>query len=186
MDSTPVKSDEPQHAHLLVVLGHAGVGKDTVAAYLSRRYGFKVISLYQPLKRICVAMGLGLNRDTVSKMGRILSTNLGRDVFINWCDGVLTFQDTVIKDIRYLNEVEHYRSTSCLSLFIQCEPKIALARIIARKRPGDPITMRQLEEVWSSERELDLIPEHWTVKIDNSGSRKKLYNRLDGLIRELK
>jgi hypothetical protein len=38
---------------LIAVSGHAGVGKDTVADFLVKQYGFVKIALADPLKRIC-------------------------------------------------------------------------------------------------------------------------------------
>ena len=53
------------HLPLIGLTGQKGVGKDTVADYITARYGYKKMALADPLKQACEAI-FGLSKDQLN------------------------------------------------------------------------------------------------------------------------
>ncbi|MEM3671056.1 MAG: hypothetical protein QW767_04850 [Thermoprotei archaeon] len=174
-----------KHRHLILVVGHAGTGKDTAASYLAEKYGFKTLSGYEPLKRMCSLAGLPEDRGTLTVMGHAVSSAFGRDIFVKWCDRRLGRSSVTLKDFRFLNEIRHYRSKACAIVMLRCSMNVAYARMVSRGRAGDPNSLSQLRQVWKDEGELDSVPKAWTKTIDNEGNIHDFYSNLDRLVLNL-
>ena len=176
----------------ILLTGNAGTGKDTVAAYLVSKYGYKKLAFADALKKVSIIL-FNLPNDveyynnrkrkekkiknckySPREMWQILGEQM-RNVFYQeiWIDNVLSkcnnIDKIVISDCRYDNES------------IQVKKRIKNAKLWKIVRPkftGD-VGLTNGKEKHASERGL-------TVKEDcllvNNGSKKNLYKEIDKLM----
>lgn len=169
------------------LIGHAGTGKDTLASYLGTRHGYKIISMYQPAREI-LFKGCGdasEERTKLNTMGQLLSDLFGRDVFIKWCSNHLTKGNIVIKDARYENELQWLLQACDVVIRLSAKPETVFERLLSRRRPGDPRTLRELTEIWAKESAID-NPPTGVITLENSGGIGELYERMDEILKELR
>jgi len=175
---------------LIGVCGKAGSGKDTIADYLVKKYNFKKIALADPIKRMVedvfvldkhtvydrVAREQPLpqwNGWTVRKFLQIIGTELFRK---NIDDAVwvksLWYRvkedpksNYVVSDVRFPNELS-YLNANCPDFFT-----------IKVKRQGfDGVVGVKGHESEAYDLETNYI-------LENNGSFKDLYTKVDGIIR---
>lgn len=172
---------------LIGMIGHARSGKDTVAEYMSRWYGFQKYALAEPLKRACRDIFdlsdeqvEGREKDAfdpaLGTSPRALMQFVGTDLFREalghrfpnigpyvWVDRMERFlrtkgdQNWVVTDVRFENEAQRIRS---------------LGGVIVRVH--HPATIEACDHV--SEREQERIHAEYTIH--NTGDLEYLCSQV--------
>lgn len=170
------------------LIGHAGCGKDTVAARLAH-HGFERVAIADPVRSILMHMnplitsdGLRLRdavdahgfdvakrrfpvvRELLQGLGEGVRTALGESV---WIEHALRRLDAlsgpvVVTDVRYYNEALALRSRNFLLAWVQ--------------RPG-------VGPANAHPSETDIPTELADVVLTNDGSIQELYEAVDALLR---
>ncbi|MEW6770094.1 MAG: ATP-binding protein [Bacillota bacterium] len=170
----------------VVIVGHAGSGKDTVADYLVAKYGFKKYAFADKLKEIASEMFPELVEKERRRVLQVLGQKLREIEPAVWIDFLMGRIEregaarVVITDCRYLNEFERCISSGFGPLFIDCPAEIRRLRLL--KRDGVPIS--ESEEQHASEREVRLIMSKISKDcfITNVGTLRDLYFKIDKFI----
>ena len=155
--------------------GKARAGKDTCADYLVSKYGFRKVSLADPLKQIAIKY-FGLTHDEVyvtkephvrrilQGLGMAMRGEINENVWINkLMRSFNSEENVVVPDIRMSNEVD---------MLIRC--KGAVVRIERDVSIGGD------EKDHATEKELDdyLFPQY----VHNDGTIDDLYKKIDGVM----
>jgi hypothetical protein len=160
----------------------AGSGKDLSVKYLIKKYGGNKISFSQPLydilfyaQKVC---GFELKKDR--KFLQFIGTEWARSINPNiWIDLLITNsnklnnQNIYCSDVRFVNEFESLKKNGWILIKI-------LRPNIDSKRIGNG------EHTHVSEIELDTFKDDkWDYIIENNGTIKELYNKLDNIIDDI-
>ncbi len=162
-------------------MGHAGCGKDSVAEYLSRKYNFRIVSFYEPLRNLAKDLFDREDRQTLRRLGRALSDAFGRDIFISYWSSNFPHGNVVLKDARYRNELVWLSEVCELIIAVKCDPGVSAERIKRRAREGDPADEKELLSEWNQESDLDDdYPRFHSV--DNSADFQTTAKEVDKLV----
>lgn len=175
------------NAVVVGVIGHFGVGKDTVAEHLWRKHGFSVLSMYQPLRTLAQALYGEPSRTQIYGLGKTLSEAFGKDLFIWWCSKALRKLGgrVVVKDARFTNEIVWLSGIAKLVILVECEPSMVLERLKKRGRPGDPSDLEALKKMWENEGELESVKQLGLknlLVVQNNEDLEALYRKVDGAL----
>lgn len=164
----------------IILLGKMGAGKNTVADYLTDKYGFKQLAFADKLKEIARelfpdAFVTGKPRELLQVLGQKMR-EIQRDCWTYYVmRQVHDYQDVVITDCRYLNELEIAQKYGFIPVRVVCSDSIRIDRLMDRDGVFNPETLNHV-----SETELDgVIVDSILV---NNGTKKDLYKKIDTLI----
>ncbi len=169
----------------IILLGKAGSGKDTVAAYLASAYGFKRYAFADKIREV----GRDLFPEYFREGGkpRRLLQDLGQkmreldpDCWTNYVLRRLEVDGrVVITDCRFLREVDLAGRSGFLPVLVDCPVEIRLARLAARD--GASFRAEDLQHV--SEQETAGVTVAGTLV--NAGPVADLHEAVDRLLRQL-
>lgn len=162
-------------------------GKDTSAAYLGEKYGFKHISLSDMLRAEAKRQGLTTDREQLRLVANKLKGEQGDGVLAELAKKELSDR-TIITAIRHPKEVEVLRTIPGFLLVEIFAPiDVRYNRAVLRGRDaGDKLTFEEFKA--SEEREnsggqmLNAVAKLVDRRIDNSGTFEQLYTQLNELV----
>jgi dephospho-CoA kinase len=192
-----------KNINIILISGHAGVGKDTVANYICKKYNYRSIAYADPIKTFCSEnmkiplkyfydqelktkdlTSFGWPNFTPRKLIQFIGTNLFREnldenfwvkCLVKRIESYILTTNFIITDARYQNELYPER------FFMDTEINVNSKKIIQIKRKGyngNPIGGIQSH---SSENEIQL-PSN-TIIINNDGSLENLYQTVDDILK---
>jgi dephospho-CoA kinase len=179
---------------VLGLIGTIGAGKDTVADYLMKKYGFTSVSTGDLSREELRSRGIVENRENTQAVSKEMSDRYGLDY---WPKKVaekikaLKPELAMFNGVRRAIDVETMRNAfgdRFKLLLIDADANIRLERMKSRNRPGDPQT---LEEFLTQEKnEFALFGTDRTIamadyKIKNESDLETLYAEVDKLMKEL-
>jgi len=167
---------------LIGISGKQRSGKDTVAEYLNKKYGFIRISFANPLKRLAIDY-FGLTPkdvyvrkpDSVRKFLQELG-RLGRSVDKDfWIKKALSNYDKnelwVVSDVRYKNEAKAIKNLEGVLIRIEADRDIRLQR-------GPLAYENDLSETDLDDYSFDYV-------IYNNSTFEKLYKQVDKIMNQI-
>lgn len=174
---------------VLGITGTRGAGKDTVANYLKRKYGFRVLTYTKDvLGPILKKRGKQIARENLIRLALKLRKEKGKDVLTRMISKKVGREGFwAISGIRYPEEDRHFRrffGRNYRLLNVHCLLEKRYRRVKRRGTKGE--ARMSLEEFKKIERRETEKKIRETVKladflVDNNGSRKDLYKAIDGL-----
>ncbi len=183
----------------IILIGHAGSGKDTVGDYLVANYGFKKCSLAAKIKSMAKELFsvYGYNEKEKTKyrgilqaigegMRRICYEHFGHpDV---WNDFLATEVDAldntvsaaegvVVTDGRYINELEFFVAKGFLPIYICCPLDAIERRIVIRDGSFNPNAYKH-----ASELEIPKMKKMVKAILYNDTDTKDLFRQVDNIM----
>ncbi|MCL6500420.1 MAG: AAA family ATPase [Candidatus Pacearchaeota archaeon] len=182
------------------VLGIAGTiasGKDAVADYLSKAYGFKKITLSDYLRAEAIKRGHKPSRDYLRRLQALLREKYGDDYLINKVIETILKKDhirmlnVVIVGLRTVIETKKAKEKLRVKLiFVDADPFIRYMRQKKRQRKsGFAKTYEQFlhEEALENARfDFHKTRKMADFRINNDGSLKEMQEQVDRIARKLK
>ena len=165
------------------LVGKAGTGKDTVAAYLMAVYGFKKFAFADRLKELDFELfgpTEGKDRKRLQQFGQFCRS-IDPDVWVKQLDKRIRGYggNVVITDIRQRNELDYCKENGFVIVKLFCDDEIRLQRM---KERGDIFKSEDLNH--ETETQLDSFDyDYW---IDNNGNFNALTTQVDYILRDLK
>ena len=170
----------------LVLVGRAGAGKDTAAAYLAARYGFARYAFADRIKRLAAELfpeAYGASpkpRALLQEVGTALR-RVDPGVWVRYLLRRVEAEGrprAVITDCRYRNELEACLERGFVPVAVECPAELRLARLLLRDGDAQAGTLGH-----ESEAGVDLPP--GTLVLDNSGTVEDLHRQIDALMEGL-
>lgn len=172
------------------LIGRLRSGKDTLADYLTSKYGYTAFAFGDELKRDFHRRYPEIPRDPKPRVGyqmhgQLMREYYGEDVWIDACfENVeahrLSFSDpenvpAVICDTRQLNEAERLRAAGYVLIRVEAPEALRIQRAISS---GDRFNLRDLTH--GTETALDDYSADFTVT--NDAGLAELYAQIDEII----
>lgn len=163
-------------------------GKDTLAAYAVKHYGYTRVAFADALKKHADSLFASVEnnnkpRELYQWFGQIMRTR-DEKVWIRKLEQTIKEYEEVsrgslkiiITDLRLPNEYEWAIYNNYTIIRVNADKKTRLERI---KKAGDICTVEMLEH--ESERYIDTYPVHF--EIDNTGSLQDMYKQFDDVLK---
>lgn len=178
---------------VLGVIGRIGAGKDTVAEYVAKKYGYDIVSFRDAVREVTEKEGLKPNRENMQKTGKKYREKYGSEYFTKLVmDKVMHSKNDkiIVKEMRTEGDVKLIKENfgkNMKIIQITAPKQIRFERIKARGRLGDPKTMEEFGAQEQREEELGYTKalEFTEHEIENNGTFRKLYKKIDSLLRRI-
>lgn len=172
----------------IILLGKMGAGKDTVADYLCKEYGFVGFAFAGKVKEVARdlfpdAFVAGKPRELLQSVGqkmREIQKECWTHYVMRQVEKLSPGTKVVITDCRYLNELHIAQSYGFKPIVVECMEELRIERLIARDGSFNPATLKHI-----SETELDQLDTDMST-IFNDGSRGRLFSLVDWVIEMIK
>jgi dephospho-CoA kinase len=180
----------------LLVLGLTGLrssGKDTVAQYLSKKYGFKTfVFTDHVLAPILRQRGMPITRENLVNLAMEMRAKDGTDILAKILSEKIHSGFFVISGIRFIQEVDYFRKRfgkNFRLVRVECEPEKRHERAVKRGEKGEHGLSYDHFIAKESLPTEKVIPETMAKAdyfIENSGPMQDLYPKIDELIKRIK
>jgi len=176
---------------IIGLMGKIGSGKDTVAEYLVKKYGFVMVGFGDVTREIAKEKGIEPTRENLLEIQKEMVSKYGIDYFPKRIARMIKekkLDRVVVNGIR--------RPTDALTLkeefgedfklvLVETDPKIRYERMLKRGRVGDPkqyLDFQKQEEAEIKSFGLDKTFKMAEKIITNNTSLEDLYKQVDELI----
>jgi len=172
---------------LLIIVGFARSGKDTVADYLQEKHGFKKFVFSDFIVEEVKKRGLPVSKENLSKIGDEMRAKNGMDVVAKrlW-EKAKEFEKVVACGARSVEEVEFLKAHA---------DKVFVVKVVAspekrfeRKSPDEPANEKEFfaRDVRDSKRKgLQGVLELTDCTIENNSTLNDLKKAIDDIIAKL-
>lgn len=178
---------------IIGLTGLLSAGKDTVADHLVSK-GFYHISLSQILREIVKSEGSGSSIKELTEYGNKLRRTKGEGYLAKLAlERVKEKKNAVISSIRQTGEIQELKKDPNFYFFaVEAPQKIRFERLAERNRFDDPKNFEEFAKIENDQLDgkkgdMNLLScfKMTDYKIDNSGTKKELYIKLDELLRRI-
>ena len=178
---------------VLGITGKRGSGKDTVAEYLKRKYGFHVLTYTEHvLSPILREQGKPVTRENLISLALEMRKKGGKHVLTKLiCDKIGKEGHWAISGVRYPEEHEYFRKRfgrDFKLLDIVCDARKRYERILKRGTKGEgEMTFEEFMEIEKKETEkmIEQTEKLADFLLDNNGTMEELYENVDILAKKL-
>lgn len=171
---------------VIAIVGKIGAGKDEVAEYLSKKLGWPIFKISDPLKDELKRQGKEINRENLASLGNQWATQKSDDHIAR-----LALEkhkgNLIISGPRQLGQIEYLKNHSNFTMIeITADDKIRFERVTARASVKEA---KNLESFIKEELKNDAAPGKKVqilecikladYRIPNNSTLKDLYAKLD-------
>ncbi|MFA6526110.1 MAG: AAA family ATPase [Candidatus Buchananbacteria bacterium] len=179
---------------IIGLVGEIACGKDTVAAYLKKKYGAETISFSQPLRDILDRIFLPQTRENMAKLGIALRGIFGQDMLSRViADEVRASKKkiAVLPNVRLQSDIVHLQNEPGFILInVDADIKKRFERIKNRGQNADDKGKTWAEFLKDAklptEIQIRKLAKKCKYKLDNNGSQKDLIQQIDKLMKKIK
>ncbi|MBI4018768.1 MAG: AAA family ATPase [Candidatus Aenigmarchaeota archaeon] len=174
---------------IIGIIGRIGAGKDTVAEYIARKYGYAVVAFRDAVKEVTEKEGLELTRANMQAVSKKYRDRYGGDYFTNIIMKKVAESGPkiIIKEMRTEGDVLPLKNMfrKMKIILIEADAEKRFERMFARGRAGDPQTLEEFEGQEKREEELGYTQalQYDDFKINNNGTLGELYEKVDKLFK---
>lgn len=177
---------------ILGIVGRIGTGKDTVADYVAKKYGYAVVAFRDAVKDATEREGLALTRENMQLVGKKYRASHGEDFFTNVIaeKAEKAGGKVIIKEMRTDGDVLPLKKRfgrAMKVIRVDADAEKRFVRMLARGRTGDPQTREEFEKQEKREEELGFTAalNHAAITMDNNGTLGELYEKIDKLLKAM-
>ncbi|MBS3090391.1 dephospho-CoA kinase [Candidatus Pacearchaeota archaeon] len=177
--------------YMIGLLGTIGAGKTTVSDYLIKKHGFYRVGMGDLVREVTRQEGMELTRENLQAIQEKYRDKYGQEYFIRETIERLSNSAgnrLLIDGIRTPVDAGEAKKAGAVLVLIDAPKKVRYERLKARKREGDAQTFEHFLK--QEKREWEMLHFKSTLKyveykIENSGSVKELYKKIDDLLSKL-
>lgn len=179
---------------VLGLVGEIAAGKDTVAAYLKKKYKSQTISFSQPLRDILDRLYLPQTRDNMAKLGVNLRGIFGQDLLSKTIYEEVVHSPAkimVLPNVRLESDLIYLKHLPGFHLIaINCDQKIRFTRLKNRRQNPDDKTKTWAgflkDSKLSTEVQIRHLAKKAKLKIDNNGTKQELFKQVEQAMKKIK
>lgn len=184
-------SKKSSHKIILGLVGEIASGKDTVAAYLAKKYRGQTVSFSQPLRDILDLLYLPQTRINLATLGDNLRADFGQDLLSRViADKVKNTKVKIITlpNVRLESDIVYLKKEPCFVLVrVDCEAKTRFERLKKRANQYTDDKTKTWPQFLAdsklyTEKHIRALGKRAKYSLDNNGDRKNLYRQIDKLI----
>jgi len=174
---------------VIALAGETGSGKSTAALYLTLKYGFKYIRYSQVIAKLA-NFKEKYDKNALQKAGLQLHNELGqREITLKLIDSLPENTHVVIDGVRWIDDLEtlqEHFGDRLKAIMVECPDNI-----ISKRLQKSPFymnkTKKEIRDILTHEVEAEIITLgfHISMRIQNKGSFKSFYEKLDTLVRNI-
>lgn len=185
----------------MLIVGITGTnssGKDTVADYFVKNYGFTSFSLSDEIREEATKRGITHERKNLLAIGNELRENFGacelaarvlKKIYFN-----PSLERVLVTSIRNPYEVDEFKKSGnkFVMIYVDADMKVRFYRAVKRGRIGDGAEFETFKEIEEKEmkgnttgQQLLKCLEVSDYKIMNDGSIEELYSKLEKIAEEV-
>ena len=179
---------------VLGLTGKRGSGKDTMAEYLRKKYGFRVMTYTNDvLSPLLMQMKKDITRENLIDLALEMRRKSGKHILTELiCDKIESDGLWAISGVRYPEEVSHFRKRfgdAFRLVRVECGTRKRYERVKKRGTKGEgKLTLKQFMAIEEKETEKVISQ---TIKladfsVDNSSTFDHFYREINALVRRLK
>jgi len=177
------------------ITGRRGAGKDTTAEYLSKRYGFRVLTFTDNvLAPMLKSMGKEVTRENLINLAMDMRKTFGGNAALvpTLCEIIRREGLWAVSGVRFPEEVEYFRETygdAFKLISVKCSAKKRFERLKKRGTKGEGrMTYREFLEVEKrpTEKPIGRVMKMADFSLDNNGTKRELHRQIDDIYEKLK
>ncbi|MDR2676605.1 MAG: AAA family ATPase [Endomicrobium sp.] len=170
-------------------------GKDTIAIYLTEKYGYEHYSLSDVIREMMVRISVEPSRENMISWGNQLRKNEGNGILARKVlENNRLSSNCCITSIRHPDEVIELKKSNFILVNVDATRHIRFSRMRSRNRAGDPSTIEKFVEFEERELQIDghgqqlmrTINMADITFVNNFSSISLLKVSVDGLVKNLK
>jgi len=174
---------------IIGITGLIGAGKDEVANYMAKKYGYVILNMGDMFREIAEKEGLELTRDTFQNL-RIKYGNffIAEEVVKGVKQG--KHKKIIIAGIRRSEDVTIPKQAfpDMKLIVVEADKKVRFERLKDRARENDPETFEEFER--QMKREYDIYDFDKTFSmadfvIENNGSFEELFKKTEDIMKRI-
>ena len=181
-----------------IILGFVGklcAGKGAAISYLVEKHGFYASSCSDRIRESIRGEGLEVTRERLLEFGGKLREKFGPEALAKLTWEKISQEEVnkgVVDSIRAKGEAEFLKTLPNFYLIaIDSDQKTRFERMKARKRESDPTTFEEFQKTEEADmnsggRDIDAVIQMANFRIENNGTEKDLYQKLDNLLKKIK
>jgi dephospho-CoA kinase len=175
---------------LIGLTGTIGSGKTTVSDYLAKK-GFERVIFGDLIREQAKKKGIPFTRENLHALENKYHRLHGLDFLIDEALKKLKKSGKsklLIDCIRTPRQAIRSKKAGAILILVDAPKKIRFERLKSRKRTGDPLTMKEFLRQESKEWRIFNFRKtfkHIDHKINNPGTKKELYKKVDFLLNKL-
>lgn len=180
---------------ILGLVGEIASGKDTVAAYLAKKYGGQTISFSKPLRDILDTLYLPQTRINLAKLGGSLRADFGQDLLSRVIADKVRNEKTKIitlPNVRLESDIVYLKKEPGFVLVrVDCKAETRFERLKKRSNQYADDKSKTWPQFLAdaklyTEKHIRELGQRAKYSLDNNGDRKLLYKQIDQLIKKIK
>jgi dephospho-CoA kinase len=180
---------------VLGITGRRGAGKDTAANYLSKKYGFRVLTFTDDvLAPMLKSMGKEVTRNNLIGLGMDMRKTFGGNAALvpALCEMIGREGLWAVSGVRFPEEVEYFRynfGENFTLISVECDPKRRHERLKRRGTKGErKMSYREFEEIEKSptEKPIDRVMKMAKFVLDNNRTKNDLYRQIERIYKKFK
>ncbi|MFH1126545.1 MAG: AAA family ATPase [archaeon] len=170
--------------NVIGICGLARSGKDTVADYIERKYGYRKFVLSDVLRDELISSGKEVTKKNMAELGNELRSEKGNDVVARMLyERCSDYGKVTVVGFRSPEEVDFFEKLTDSFFLVEVRASKSLRVDRAVFLGNDDVVSRDSDDVLK--KGLDSVFSMATIIIDNDSSLDSLHLKVDDMMREI-
>ena len=174
---------------IIEVIGSIGSGKDLVARYLKRKYGFGFIHMGDIVRELTKKRGLKLTRKNLRETQQKYHKKYGNDYVIRIAlRRARKYKNATISGIRTPVQARVPKKKGAKVILVNAKAKLRFKRAKKRRRHGFAKNLTEFKKQEAEESKFFDMKKTFSYTdyiVNNNSTKKQLFNQVDRIMKKL-